>query len=158
VTAGLGGGGGAGSRIESAFRQFTPLLLLLLLLVVVAEPWLPGTAWLRQQFGDHALLRAAVAVLVCYVLVLWGETLRLHGVLTGVLQAFRTFQQQEGGGGKAANPKARLEAARLLIAALRSDDPSIVATSRHNLSRLVGQDLGADPAVWQRWLDQQPTP
>lgn len=150
-----GGPAGPGPRIESAFRQFTPLVLLAVLLVVVLEPWLPGSAWLRQRLGDQALLRACVAVLACYVLILWGEALRLHGVLTGVLQAFRAFEQ--GGGGRAAanNPKARLEAARLLVAALRSDDPTIVATSRHNLTRLVGRDLGADPASWQAWLQQQ---
>jgi hypothetical protein len=105
------------------------------------------------------VLRACVAVLVCYVLILWGEAIRLHSVLTGVLQAFRQFDRDRGGGEAttpaAKNPKARLEAARLLIAAMRSDDASIRATSRHNLARLVGQDLGDDPAAWQRWLQQQ---
>jgi hypothetical protein len=143
-----------GPRVEATFRQFTPLVLLGVLLVLVFETWLPGTAWVRQQFGEQALLRACIAVLACYVLILWGEALRLHGMLTGVLQAFRQFEHGEV---KAAakNPKARLEAARLLIAALRSDDTSIRATSRHNLSRLVGQDLGDDPAAWQQWLQQQ---
>jgi hypothetical protein len=47
----------------------------------------------------------------------------------------------------------------LLIAALKSDDPEIRATSRHNLTRLVGQDLGPDAAAWQKWLaDQERTP
>lgn len=145
-----------GSDYEARFRQLTPLVLLGVLVAVVAEPWLPGTAWVRQQFGNDALLRAALAVLVVYVLILWGEALRLHGTLTGVLQAFRQFERGEGQGREAArNPKARLEAARLLIAALRSDDAQIRATSRHNLSRLVGRDLGDDPAAWQEWLQQQ---
>jgi hypothetical protein len=74
--------------------------------------------------------------------------------LSGVLQAFRDFDS--GRRPEAAkNPKARLEAARLLIAAMRSDDASIRDTSRQNLQRLVGQDFGDDPASWQRWLDEQ---
>ena len=33
--------------------------------------------------------------------------------------------------------------------------PTIRATSRHNLQRLVGKDLGEDPAAWQEWLRGQ---
>lgn len=140
---------------DARFRQVTPLILLGVLLVVVAEPWLPGAAWVRANVGEQALLRAAVAVLVCYVLILWGEALRLHGVLTGVLQAFQQFQKGDASPAAAKNPRARLEAARLLIAALRSDDAEIRSTSRHNLGRLVGQDLGDAPEAWQRWLQEQ---
>jgi hypothetical protein len=142
--------------LDSLFRQLTPLFLLGVLLLVVAEPWLPGTAWLRATFGDQALLRGCVAVLLGYVLILWGEALRLHAMLTGVLQAFRQFRDHDQGGrAPAKNPRARLEAARLLVAAMQSADQAIRATSRHNLTRLVGQDLGEDPGAWQRWLEQQ---
>ena len=143
---------------DALFRQITPLVLLGVLLVVVAEPWLPGSAWLRAQFGDQALLRVCVAALVCYVLILWGESIRLHTILTSVLQALRQFDGASGGRGAASrHPEAKLEAARLLIAALRSDDASIRASSRQNLVRLCGEDLGEDPAAWQHWLQQQPT-
>ncbi len=143
---------------DALFRQLTPLVLFGVLVTVIAEPWLPGTAWLRAQFGDQVVLRTCFAVLVCYVLILWGEALRLHTMLMGVLAAFRQFERSDGGKGEAAkNPKARLEAARLLIAALGAGDPSIRATSRHNLTRLVGQDLGDDPAAWQAWLQRQET-
>jgi len=141
-------------QLESLFRQASPLVLLAVLVAVAFEGWLPGGAWLKAHFGEQVILRCCVAVLAFYVLLLWGESIRLHTSLTGVLQAFRQFDTSgklEG----ARNPKARLEAARLLIAALGSDDPSIRATSRHNLSRLVGQDLGDDPAAWQQWLRQQ---
>jgi hypothetical protein len=141
---------------DAMFRQVTPLVLLGVLLVVVCEPWLPGAAWARERFGDQAVLRACVAVLVCYVLILWGESLRLHTMLTGVLQALRQFDRDggaaAGAGAAARNPRARLEAARLLIAALASPDASIRATSRHNLARLVGEDLGDDLAAWTAWL------
>ena len=139
---------------DALFRQITPLVLLGVLAVVVFEPWLPGVAWLKAQLGEQVVLRGCVAVLVCYVLILWGESLRLHTILTGVLQAFREFdgRTKDGQASPARNPRARLEAARLLIAALRSDDASIRETSQHNLARLVGRDLGANPAPWQQWL------
>jgi hypothetical protein len=141
---------------DALFRQVTPLFLLGVLGAIVFEPWLPGTAWLRATFGDNVVLRACTAALGLYVLLLWGESLRLHTILTGVLQAFREHQVGSGDGSKAVrNPKARLEAARLLIAAMRSDDAQIRATSHHNLTRLVGQDLGQDPAAWQKWLAEQ---
>lgn len=143
---------------DALFRQVTPLFLLGVLGAIVFEPWLPGTAWLRATFGDNVVLRACTAALGLYVLLLWGESLRLHTILTGVLQAFREHQAGGGDGAKGArNPKARLEAARLLIAAMRSDDPQIRTTSHHNLTRLVGQDLGQDPAAWQKWLAEQET-
>ena len=155
------------AKFEGMFRQATPLFLLCMLLAVVFEPWLPYRGWYREQFGDDIVLRVAVMFLIGYTLLLWGETLRLHGLLTGVLQAFKAFDREQTGGagddGKGAsprqprganNPKARIEAARLLIAAMRSDDDSIRETSHHNLVRLVGKDLGTDPDVWQKWLSQ----
>lgn len=147
---------------DALFRQLTPLVLLAVLATLVFEDWLPGTAWLRTQFGEQFVLRACIAVLACYVLILWGEALRLHTMLTGVLQALRQFGQEHGGGGGSAraeaaarNPKARLEAAKLLVAAMGSEDPAIRATSHHNLVRLVGEDFGLDPAKWQDWLRRQ---
>lgn len=142
---------------DALFRQVTPLFLLGVVLALIFEPWLPGIGWLRATFGETIVLRAGAAALGLYVLLLWGESLRLHGNLTGVLEAFRQFAG--GGGGKepalARNPKARLEAAKLLIAALRSEDPEIRATSQHNLARLVGKDLGPDPEAWAKWLAEQ---
>ncbi|MBM3974240.1 MAG: hypothetical protein FJ301_09100 [Planctomycetes bacterium] len=143
------------TRADSLLRQLTPLVLLGVLATLVFEPWLPGAAWLKAQFGEQSILRACVAVLAAYVLLLWGESIRLHTILTGVLAAFRQFDQQAAGAPKARNPKARLEAARLLIAALGADDPHVRETSRHNLARLVGEDLGPAPEPWRRWLAAQ---
>ncbi|MFO1078713.1 MAG: hypothetical protein U1E73_13395 [Planctomycetota bacterium] len=139
---------------DELFRQITPVFLLGVLLVTVFEPWVPGTAWLKEHLGDNVVLRACVAACLMYVLLLWGESLRLNAMLTAVLKAFR---EQVGGDRPAAgrNPKARLEAAKLLVAALGSDDAEIRATSRHNLTRLAGKDLGAEPGPWQRWLREQ---
>lgn len=153
-------------KFESIFRQATPLFLLGLLLAVFFEPWLPYRDWMVYNFGDDIVLKVAVLFLIGYVLLLWGESLRLHGLLTGLLEAFKTFDHERaaaggggGGGGRgkksSSNPKARFEAAKLLIAAMRSDDTSIVETSHHNLVRLVGTDLGKDPDKWQKWLQAQ---
>lgn len=139
---------------DALFRQLTPLFLLAVLAAIVFEPWLPGAAWLRTQFGDTAVLRACTFALGLYVLLLWGESLRLHGLLTGLLQAFRDFRGERSGDA-ARNPKARLEAARLLIAALGSDDQQIRATSHHNLVRLAGEDRGTSVGPWQQWLAEQ---
>jgi len=142
---------------DALFRQVTPLFLLLVLGVVVFEPWLPVPAWLSSSLGANLVLRACVAALALYVLVLWGESIRLHTVLTGVLHAFRQYEGDRSGkeSGAARHPKARLEAAKLLIAALKSDEAEIRETSRHNLTRLAGKDLGNDPAAWQKWLADQ---
>jgi hypothetical protein len=155
------------AKFESIFRSATPLFLLGLLLAVFFEPWLPYHAWLVANFGDDIVLKVAVLFLIGYVLLLWGESLRLQGLLTGLLRAFKTFDYdraaeaggsgQKSGGKKTgtSNPKARLEAAKLLIAAMGSPDASIVESSHHNLVRLVGQDLGKDPDRWQEWLQSQ---
>ena len=147
------------ARADSLLRQLTPLVLLGVIAAIVFERWLPGAAWIKAQLGEQAILRACVAVLAGYVLLLWGESIRLHTILTGVLAAFRQFDQQAAAAGAppkgARNPKARVEAARLLVAALQSDDPTIRATSRHNLARLAGKDLGDAPAPWLAWIAEQ---
>ncbi|MCR9244064.1 MAG: hypothetical protein NXI31_03470 [bacterium] len=141
--------------VDELFRQVTPLFLLLVIGIVVFEPWVPGGDWLRGTFGDDILVRGAVAAFGLYILLLWGETLRLNALLSSVLKAFK--EHGAGGAGAAAasaarNPKARLEAAKLLIAALSSDDAEVRATSHHNLTRLAGKDLGKDPGPWREWL------
>lgn len=147
------------AKVDSLFRQVTPLFLLGLLAMVLLEPLAPP--WLTETLGDDVILKVVVGFLVLYVLLLWGESLRLHGLLTGLLEAFKAFDRDQSGGGAGgrgkvvSNPKARLEAAKLLIAAMRSDDPSIVETGHHNLVKLVGQDLGKDPDLWQQWLSSQ---
>ena len=146
------------AKVDGLFRQVTPLFLLGLLAMVLLEPMAP--AWLTDTLGEDVVLKFVVAFLVLYVLLLWGEALRLQGLLTGLLEAFRAFDRERAGGGAAAgkgagNPQARREAAKLLIAAMGSDDPDIVKTSHHNLVKLAGQDLGEDLDAWRQWLSSQ---
>lgn len=143
-----------GPGFDARFRQWTPLILLSVLALLVFEPWLPGLDWMRNEFGKDFVLRGCAVVIAFYVLLLWSETTRLHTVTTGVLQAFREFGNR-GGVAASAKTKTRLEAARLLIAALASGDASVRETAQHNLTKLVGRDLGADPAAWHEWLRAQ---
>lgn len=143
-----------GPGFDSRFRQLTPLFLLCVLALLVFEPWLPGLEWMRAEFGRDVVLRGCAVVLAFYVLLLWSETTRLHTVMSGVLQAFREFGNR-GGAAASTKSKTRLEAARLLIAAMASGDASVRETAHHNLTKLAGRDLGADPAAWQQWLRDQ---
>jgi hypothetical protein len=143
-------------KLDVLFRQLTPLVLLGLVAVTWLEPWIPGSAWIRANLGEQFLLRFVVGAVAFYVLLLWGESLRLHGVMTATLKAIQQFGQGvRAKKEEAKDPRVRLEAARLLIAAMQSADEKVRATSHDNLVRLVGEDLGKDPAAWQGWLQQQ---
>ena len=92
------------AKIDGLFRQVTPLFLLGLLALVLLEPLAPS--WLTETLGDDVILKVVVAFLVLYVLLLWGEALRLHGLLTGLLEAFKAFDRGGSSGAKpAGNPK-----------------------------------------------------
>ena len=84
------------AKVDGLFRQVTPLFLLGLLAMVLLEPMAP--AWLTDTLGEDVVLKFVVAFLVLYVLLLWGEALRLHGLLTGLLEAFRSFDRDRAGG------------------------------------------------------------
>ena len=49
----------------------------------------------------------------------------------------------------------RLEAARILVRALDSEDSSVVETAHAELKRLTQVDHGTDSAAWTKWLDQE---
>ena len=155
---GASGGGTGGGGTGHWFRQLTPLVLLLAALAILFEPWaeqlVPGRQWFAERLGEHFVLRLCCGVLALYVLLLWGESVRLHGSLTSVLKALRDALGNRPGA--ASERAARQDLLRLLIAALRSDDPAIRDKSRQQLARLTGQDLGDDAGRWQQWLDAQP--
>ncbi len=136
------------------FRMLTPLLLLGVCLLVWFEHWLPGVQALTSRFGDDFVLRFCLGLLCLYVLLLWGESLRLHAMLTSVLAAMRDFGKARAADGQDGAGK-RLEAARLLVGALESADPQVRQTSRQHLARIAGRDLGDDAAAWRRWLAEQ---
>ena len=155
--------GPGNTRKEHWFRQLTPLVLLALGFVILFEPgaerMVVGHEWLREHLGEHWLLRFCCAVLVFYVLLLWGESIRLQTGIASLLRSFREALGHARGGdpGKAGGAD-RLEAMRLLAAAMQSGDAEIRAKCRVNLTRLAGTDLGEDPAAWTAWIEQQGKP
>lgn len=144
-----------GARYDSLFRQVTPLVLLGIAAVALFGRWLPGAAWVSQQFGDSFVLGFCVFLLSLYVLLLWGESLRLHAITTGVLKELVEFRNRRAGEVQGRPLEQKLEAARLLLPALGSLDQKVRQMSRRNLGLLTGQDFGDDGAAWGRWIDAQ---
>ena len=150
---------------SGAFRQATPLVLLVAGFAMLFEPWVEGLLPFRESLlkhlGPHYVLRGAGALVVFYVLLLWAECERLHASLLNLtkplrdLYALRTAGDAKAGTKDAPKDPHRLDALRLLVAALQSGDPKVRATSRENLVRLAGQDLGDEPGRWQEWLREQ---
>lgn len=143
-------------RGGALFRQLTPLVLLGTALVALLGPWLPGAAWVAEHIGPTVLLGCCVFLLTLYVLLLWGETLRLHALLTAVLKELIEFRNRRAAEVQQGRPLAqRLEAVKLLLPALESGDATIRQTSRRNLTLLVGKDLGEGAEPWRRWVAEQ---
>jgi|SRR5712671_3079841 len=140
---------------SSLFYKATPFVLLAVGFIALFEPSFTGAQWFKQQFGAQFLLRACVAVLTVYVLLLWGESLRQRGIITGMLEALQDYHKNRAAEAAGKLTAAKIEAVGLLIAALGSADPKIRSSSRGNLARIAGEDLGDDPAAWQQWLGRQ---
>jgi len=142
-------------RTGSLFRQLTPLVLLGIALVALFGRLLPGASWIAQQLGETFLLGMCVCLLSLYVLLLWGESLRLHTLLTGVLRELVEFRNRRAAEAQGRPLAQRLDAVRLLLPALSSSDEKVRENSRKNMSLLTGQDFGGDVGSWQRWLAEQ---
>jgi len=144
-------------RFDALFRQLTPLVVLGIALVALFGHWLPGAAWFAERLGPNFVLGFCVFLLSLYVLLLWGESLRLHAMLSSVLRELLEFRKRARGAGSDGGQDQghKLEAVRLLLPALASPDADVRRSSRQHLARLVGEDLGDDQTAWQQWLDRQ---
>ena len=108
------------------------------------------------------MLRFVVGLLAVYVAMVVLERQRMELLFKGVLGELRSFHQQlkaQAGGGPAgavdnapASQEQAEDAARILIAALASDDASVRKTAAENLQRLTGEKHGEDAAAWSAWL------
>lgn len=142
-------------RYESLFRAWTPIFLIGVSLVALLGHWLPGADWIAKNVGPNAVLGFCTFLLGLYTLLLWGESLRLHAMMGAVLKELLEFKSRRAAEVQARPAEQKVEALRLLVPALSSEDPKVVASARRNLQLLTGQDLGADPAAWLRWADEQ---
>jgi hypothetical protein len=139
----------AGLRYESLFRQLTPLVLIAVAVVALGHRSLPGETF---------VLGACVFALAIYVLLLWGEAMRMRAITLGVLKELVEFRKTRAAEAQGRPLQQKLEAARLLLPALASGDAQVRQLSRRNLALLAGTDLGDDVAAWQRWIAaQEPT-
>ena len=139
---------------DSLFRQLTPLVLLGVAALALLHPWLPGADWAAQHLGANFVLGFCVFLLGLYVLLLWGESLRLHAMMGAVLRELMEFKgrrDKELQGRPAAH---KLDAARMLLEALGSQDPKVAAMAQKNLQSLTDKDFGVDVDRWRAWLDE----
>lgn len=145
-------------RVDRLQRVGAPLILLGLAGLVWFERWLPGRAWIAEQFGDDAVLRFALGCVCVYAAVLVVERQQMGALFQQVLGQFRRFHESQGRLRSAGDGAARAEAIRILVAALRSDEAEVRRSARENLTRLLGHDHGEDPAAWQRALERETGP
>jgi hypothetical protein len=132
-------------------RPTAALALLGLALLVWFEPWLPGRDALVGVLGRDGLLRIAVGVVSIYAALLVLERQRLSALLRELLAERR---RASAAGRLDVDPKERLEAVRILVGALRSEDAEVRASAHENLVRICGQDRGLEPEAWQSFLDE----
>lgn len=146
-------------RYESLFRQLTPIFLLGVALVALLGPWIPGADWIARTFGPNFVLGFCVFLLGGYVLLLWGESMRLHAMMSAVLKELLEFRSRQKGESAASadvhKRTQRLEAARLLLPALGSPDNRVASAARKNLALLAGKDHGESAPAWQEWIDAE---
>jgi hypothetical protein len=142
-------------RYEALFRQVTPLFLLGVSFVALLGSYLPGADWVAKTFGQNFVLGFCVFMLGLYTLLLWGESLRLHAMMSAVLKELIEFKNRRTAEMQGRPTDQKLEAARLLLPALGSTDAKIAQSARRNLQMLTGKDFGVDVAAWQGWVDEQ---
>lgn len=134
-----------------AKRPTAALALLGLAAVVWLEPWLPGRDAIVRVLGRDGVLRIAVGIVSVYAALLVLERQRLSALLRELLAERR----RAAAGGGTVDPSHRIEALRILVGALRSDDPEVRASAHENLVRICGQDRGTEPDAWKDLLTTQ---
>jgi hypothetical protein len=132
-------------------RPTAALALLGLALLVWIEPWLPGRDALVAVLGRDGLLRIAVGVVSVYAALLVLERQRLSALLRELLAERR---RSSAVGTHEVDPRDRLEAIRILVGALRSEDAEVRSSAHENLVRICGQDRGREPEAWQSFFDE----
>ena len=105
------------------FRSLLPLLLVGMCLLVWFESFLTPLKVVTERFGADFFLRFCLGFLCLYVLLLWGENLRLNAMVKSVLTALQDFAKARRA--ELGTDSKRLEAMRLLVAALGSPDDKV---------------------------------
>jgi hypothetical protein len=106
--------------------------------------------------GAHVVTRLALVILFTAVAIVLGEVAqqREHmGMLLKLMRAGAPSRRDDK------------EAIDILLQGLSAKDASTRDRAYHHLKRLTGQDLPAEPALWQAWwaanrdaFQAQPTP
>ena len=102
-------------------------------------------------FDGSFLHRVTIPFLLVACALSIFENLRTRMHMSQLIGALRQIM---GRTGAPPTPEGRREAVEILIRSLKADQEHVRNTAAEQLKRLTGQDLGADPAAWERWWSQ----
>jgi len=130
--------------------QATASFLVVLVLFVLAD-------WVGVD-PPEGFTELPYRIVLPFVLIAVGfvqlENLRMRTHMAELIGAIRTAVGQARAGRPDASPEMKGEAIRILLKSLKSDDPTVRRTSAEQLAKLTGQQLGEDPAAWERWWQE----
>lgn len=138
------------SRVDQGQGR-TPLFLYVigLLLVVLSVVGLIAGQDALPGFVPH-LFQLCVGVLFLYIGALVQERQRLSYGFRELVDSFEAFNQTIYG----KDYKVQRQAVEILVATLRSDDPSVREKVHAQLVRITGQQLPSEPEPWEQWWAQ----
>jgi hypothetical protein len=129
----------------------TRLIVTLLLRVV----FLFFAAWVALNPsslpGADLVVRIGIAAQFLVLAIFVGEVVTIRTHLAMLLTALRTASRTGTPQAIARDDRAAVD---ILIRALRSREPETREKAHRNLRRITGQELAADPDVWERWWNE----
>lgn len=141
--------------MDGLLRRLTPLVLLCLAGMAWFGPWLLEAGGLDKSITPLGLTRFILGVICFYTMLLVLERQGMEARFAELLRQFKRFYDERAAGGDVAdNTQKGLQAARILIAALRSPEGEVRSTALENLQRLTGKDFGRNTEAWEAWLEE----
>lgn len=116
-------------------------------------------AFKEDALGADAALVSRMGVVLLFLVtsILVGEVdkMRTHfGLLIGALRAAGTGGGAPALGGAAGAPQDPRASVDILIQALGAEDADTREKAHKHLVRLTGKNLPAEPALWERWWQE----
>ena len=130
------------AAIVRALRAFYMLMLAL----GAATFLVPGMfAAAAEEIGSDALIRGAIGLALFGLLLEHVRTTAVGRNLGYIAQRLIRLSPD----------LRRLEAVKILVNALGSDNGEVAESAHRELKRLTGEDFGLDATAWRQWVREQ---